>query len=164
MNGYFKTQKHFSICNFHTKLQYFCLCSLLQVKLTKNALERFSNMEISWISFVMIVLASYRLTHLIVFDKITEFIRNPFLTKKKNSPNESKKVPKSKIGYLLTCYWCAGIWCATFLAVVYLLIPDMAKYLIFILAIAGGQAILESFVGVNVKRTALYSEETKELK
>ncbi|SEQ95233.1 Protein of unknown function [Virgibacillus subterraneus] len=121
-------------------------------------------MEISWISFVMIILASYRLTHLIVFDKITEFIRKPFLTEKKISANESKEVPKSKIGYLLTCYWCAGIWCATFLAVIFLWIPFIAKYLIFILAIAGGQAILESFVGVNIKQTALYTEETKELK
>ncbi|WP_171038246.1 DUF1360 domain-containing protein [Aquibacillus sediminis] len=121
-------------------------------------------MEISWMTFVMIILASYRLTHLIVFDKITEFIRNPFLTQKKDEHNEMKKVPKSNIGYLLTCYWCTGIWSAIFLGGIYLWIPQYAIYLIFVLAIAGGQAILESFVGVNLKRTALYSEEAKELK
>lgn len=121
-------------------------------------------MEISWMAFTMIVLASYRLTHLIVFDKITEFIRNPFLIKKKISDKETKMIPKSSIGYLLTCYWCTGIWCAILLGGLYLWIPSIAQYIIFILAIAGGQAILESFVGVNIKRTALYSEETKELK
>lgn len=121
-------------------------------------------LDLTWMTFIMLILASYRLTHLIVFDKITEFIRKPFLTKKKISQNETKTVPKSNIGYLLTCYWCAGIWSAIFLGLIYLWVPDIAKYLIFILAIAGGQAILESFVGVNIKRTALYDEEAKELK
>ncbi|SFD43970.1 Protein of unknown function [Lentibacillus persicus] len=121
-------------------------------------------LEMSWMTFTMLILASYRLTHLVVFDKITEFIRKPFLTKKKTSNNETKTVPKSNVGYLLTCYWCAGIWSAIFLGLIYLLIPDIAQYVIFILAIAGGQAILESFVGVNLKRTQLYDEEAKELK
>ncbi|WP_010530165.1 DUF1360 domain-containing protein [Lentibacillus jeotgali] len=121
-------------------------------------------LEITWIDFVLLILASYRLTHLIVFDKITEFIRKPFLTKKKISESETKTVPKSNIGYLLTCYWCAGVWSAILLGLTYLWIPEITQYLIFILAIAGGQAILESFVGVNIKRTALYGEEAKELK
>ncbi|WP_077324664.1 DUF1360 domain-containing protein [Virgibacillus siamensis] len=121
-------------------------------------------LDITWIDFTMLILASYRLTHLIVFDKITEFIRKPFLTTKKISPTETKKVPKSTFGYLLTCYWCTGVWSAIFLGLTCLWIPDIAKYIIFILAIAGGQAILESFVGVNIKRTALYAEETEEMK
>jgi len=121
-------------------------------------------LEITWLTLTMLILASYRLTHLIVFDKITEFIRKPFLTTRKISPTETKEVPKSQFGYLLTCYWCAGVWSAIFLGLTYLWIPDIAQYLIFILAIAGGQAILESFVGVNIKRTALYDEEAKELK
>lgn len=40
-------------------------------------------LELTWMALIMLVLASYRLTHLIVFDKITEFIRKPFLTEKK---------------------------------------------------------------------------------
>ncbi len=38
--------------------------------------------HLSWLTFIMLILASYRLTHLIVFDKITEFIRKPFMKKK----------------------------------------------------------------------------------
>ncbi|GAA0615188.1 DUF1360 domain-containing protein [Virgibacillus siamensis] len=120
-------------------------------------------LDITWMGFIMLILASYRLTHLIVFDKITEFIRKPFLTTKKITATETKAVPKSKVGYLLTCYWCTGIWSAILLGLTYLWIPYIAKYFILILAIAGGQAILESFVGVNIKRTALYAEETEEL-
>ncbi|WNS77545.1 DUF1360 domain-containing protein [Bacillus sp. DTU_2020_1000418_1_SI_GHA_SEK_038] len=110
-------------------------------------------------AFMMIILASYRLTHLIVFDKIAEPLRNLFLTKKETRDHEIKKVPKSMIGYLLTCYWCTGIWSAILLCTMYLFLPTIANYIIFILAIAGGQAILETFVGVNIKRTELYNEQ-----
>ena len=67
-------------------------------------------------------------------------------------------------GYLLTCYWCTGVWSALLLGAIYIFLPSIAKYLIFVLAIAGGQAILESFVGVNIKKTELYNEEIKRSK
>lgn len=121
-------------------------------------------MELSWMAFVMIVLASYRLTHLIVFDKIAEPLRDMFLKKTETEAHEIKKVPKSMIGYLLTCYWCTGVWSAILLGLIYILIPSIAKYLIFILSIAGGQAILETFVGVNIKKTEMYNEKIKQSK
>lgn len=120
-------------------------------------------MELTWMSFIMIILASYRLTHLIVFDKITEFIRNPFLRTKQNH-GKTKKVPTSMFGYLLTCYWCAGVWSAIFLGCLYIFLPVIAKYVIFILAIAGGQAILETFVGLNIKKTQFYDKSSESLK
>ncbi|GEL76233.1 DUF1360 domain-containing protein [Tenuibacillus multivorans] len=110
---------------------------------------------LNWLTYLMIILASYRFTHLIVFDKITEFIRKPFLKKKKvqdeEGHEETKEVPTSKFGYLLNCYWCAGVWSAIFIALGYLYIPDLALPIIFILSIAGAQSILETFVGVGVK-------------
>ncbi|SEQ75670.1 DUF1360 domain-containing protein [Piscibacillus halophilus] len=111
--------------------------------------------EINWLTYLMIILASYRFTHLIVFDKITEFIRKPFLEKKtvkdKKGHIESKEVPTSKFGYLLNCYWCAGVWSAIFMAIGYMYIPTIALPIIFIFSIAGAQSILETFVGVGIK-------------
>ncbi|KAB2336377.1 DUF1360 domain-containing protein [Cytobacillus depressus] len=115
-------------------------------------------------ALMMIILASYRLTHLIVFDKIAEPLRNLFLTKKETQNHEIKKVPKSMFGYLLTCYWCTGIWSAILLSAIYFFLPSVAKYIIFVLSIAGGQAILETFVGVNIKKTELYNEQIKQSK
>nr|WP_263323204.1 DUF1360 domain-containing protein [Neobacillus sp. Marseille-Q6967] len=120
--------------------------------------------EISWITYVMLILASYRLTHLIVFDKITEFIRKPFVKKvtvqTENGP-KSKEVPTSMFGYLLKCYWCAGIWSAILLGGGYLLFPRVVFVFILIFSIAGGQSILETFVGVNIKKVDYYSELAK---
>lgn len=117
----------------------------------------FQNMDV--LTLIMLILASYRFTHLIVFDKITEFIRNPFMKreviKDEDGHEKSKKVPKSKIGYLLNCYWCAGIWSAIFISIGYLLIPNIAYPIILIFAIAGAQAIIETFVGVGTKSIAL---------
>jgi hypothetical protein len=118
--------------------------------------------NISWMSYIMLILASYRLTHLIVFDKITEFIRKPFMKKIEINTDQGKQikeVPKSLFGYLLNCYWCAGVWSAVLLGGCYLLIPKWASIFIFILSIAGAQAIIETFVGVNIKKVDYYAKK-----
>ncbi len=120
--------------------------------------------DISWITYVMLILASYRLTHLIVFDKITEFIRKPFMKKVKVETNhgvETKEVPKGMFGYLLKCYWCAGVWSAIFLGGGYLLFPRVTFVIILIFSIAGGQSIIETFVGVNIKKVDYYADLEK---
>ncbi len=121
--------------------------------------------EISWITYIMLILASYRLTHLVVFDKITEFIRKPFMKKvqleKEDGEIETKEVPKSLFGYLLKCYWCAGVWSAILLGAAYLLFPNVTFVFILIFSIAGGQSIIETFVGVNIKKVDYYSELKK---
>ena len=119
--------------------------------------------NLNWLTYFIIILASYRLTHLIVFDKITEFIRKPFLKKEivvDDKGNEHiKKVPTSKFGYLLNCYWCAGVWSAIMIAISYMLIRSIAWPIIFILSIAGAQAIIETFVGVGTKITKWFSDQ-----
>lgn len=117
--------------------------------------------EINWMMFVMIILASYRFTHLIVFDKITEFIRGSFLKRKKINDHgemKTKKVPDSNLGYLLNCYWCTGIWSAIIFGLGYVLYPTIFIPAIFIFAIAGGQTVIETFVGVATKSTQTLSK------
>lgn len=121
--------------------------------------------KISWMTYVMLILASYRLTHLIVFDKITEPLRNPFMKNTvvtdNNGHTHKKRVPANKFGYLLNCYWCAGVWSSFFLGGSYLIFPKVAKKLIFVLSIAGAQAILETFVGVGTKTIQFLDKQTK---
>ena len=120
--------------------------------------------DISWLTYVMLILASYRLTHLIVFDKITEFIRKPFMKSVQVETNHgmvTKEIPKSMFGYLLKCYWCAGVWSAIFLGGGYLLFPRVTFVIILIFSIAGGQSIIETFVGVNIKKVDYYADLEK---
>lgn len=116
--------------------------------------------KISWLHYFMFVLACYRLTHLIVFDKITELIRRPFVKfvkVKSSGETKTKEIPASTFGYLLKCYWCAGIWIAILLGLGAYFFPRYTLPIVFVFSIAGGQSILESFVGVNVKKVDYYA-------
>lgn len=113
-------------------------------------------MDISWFEFFVISLASFRLTRLIVFDKITEFIRALFLTEEIEINEKGEKeiyyVPRKGLvrkffGELVSCIWCTGIWSATALYICYMFWPIYATPLIIIFAIAGGATIIEIIIG-----------------
>lgn len=87
----------------------------------------------TWINVVLLVVASFRLTHLIVFDTIMEPVRDVL-----------GRVPF--VGEVVTCYWCCGVWVSAALVGAYLLWPVVTFWVVLIFAVAGGQAILETLV------------------
>lgn len=106
-------------------------------------------------SFFLIGLATFRLTRLIVFDKITEMLRMPFFDEVEEvNPAGDKEVylvPKQGkfkrwIGELLSCYWCTGIWVSLFLVFLYSFYPIIAEPFIVILAVAAIGAIIETII------------------
>ncbi|MBO0962594.1 DUF1360 domain-containing protein [Neobacillus sp. MM2021_6] len=112
-------------------------------------------MKITFLSFVIFSLSSFRLTRLLVFDKITEFIREPFFDEVVEENEEGEKdvyyLPKKTgfkkfMGELLSCYWCTGIWAAALIIVFYYISPAVSTPIILILAVAGLAAIVEVFV------------------
>lgn len=112
-------------------------------------------MNMNFFTFLLLSLAVFRLTRLIVFDKITEFLRSPFFDEieevNENGEVEIYYIPKKSgwrhfFGELLSCYWCTGIWAAAGIIGVYFLLPDIAYVIILILAVAGIAAILETIV------------------
>ncbi|MDQ0255378.1 hypothetical protein J2S74_002760 [Evansella vedderi] len=112
-------------------------------------------MPIETFHFVLFALAVFRLTHLLIYDTITESIREKFIhyenEKASDGTVETVLVIADKgwrkwIGELLTCHWCLGIWSSAFLLIGYLSFPFTFSIIIFILAAAGVAAILESFV------------------
>jgi hypothetical protein len=112
-------------------------------------------MEITVLSFLMLSLASFRLTRLLVFDKITEFIRAPFFDEIREE-NEQGEIEvyyitkssgiKKFLGELLSCYWCTGIWAASVTIGLHYFFPVLSEPIILILAIAGVASILELIV------------------
>ena len=107
---------------------------------------------IEWIDLVILVLASYRLTRLIVFDEITSFIRSPFLsvTYQENEAGELIENIEFKgggfrnwIGRLLICYWCVSMWSSLGIVLLYYFFPTF-NILQVILAVAGAAAYIQS--------------------
>ncbi|RDI47743.1 DUF1360 domain-containing protein [Falsibacillus pallidus] len=112
-------------------------------------------MRLTFIQFFILGFASFRITHLIVFDKITAFLRAPFFdefTMKDEDGNDAVYIAPKKsgvrgwIGELLSCYWCTGIWVSIALFLSALYFPKWAEPVIIIFAIAGVASLIESAV------------------
>lgn len=92
------------------------------------------------VDLLLLFLASYRLTHLLVFDKIAEPIRERF-------PGHGH------VAYMIRCYWCVGVWVSGGLIGLYALAPSVGRWVILIFAVAGAQAALETLLRGWQKRT-----------
>lgn len=105
--------------------------------------------------FFIFSFAVFRLTRLFVYDKITSFIRAPFIeelqiTEPDGTVSTYTKIKgtglRKWIGELLSCYWCTGVWASAFLLLCYYMIPKVIEPIIVLLAIAGVAAIIETVI------------------
>ena len=73
--------------------------------------------ELSLTDYVLVTLASWRLTRLFVYDAITKFFREQFwdvVKVGKGFSLEKPKVgPRRTIADLLSCVWCFGLWASS---------------------------------------------------
>ncbi|MDN3015054.1 DUF1360 domain-containing protein [Paenibacillus sp. BSR1-1] len=118
-------------------------------------------MKITFLNIFLLSLSCFRLTRLLVFDKITVFIRRPFFDEIKeendNGEIEIYYLPKKKgikkfFGELLSCYWCTGIWASAIIVTAYILFPIYSSPIILILAIAGLASFIEAIVQFFIEK------------
>ncbi len=100
-------------------------------------------LEISLFDFVLISIATFRLIHLVVYDSITNFIRDFF--------GEFEKGPAKSISNLIHCPWCTGIW-AAFIIIFFYFLTSFAWYPILIIAVAG----IGTFIQITANRIRNY--------
>jgi hypothetical protein len=67
------------------------------------------------IALILLALATYRISRLLIADVIFDNLRNKIW--EKFQPNNTK------IGYLFTCYWCMSIWVASLITICYTIVP-----------------------------------------
>lgn len=84
-------------------------------------------MELTTLTFVVLALGAYRITHLITTDAIADGFRNWVW---------SKYSPMTKIGYLITCNWCTGFWVSLFLVAGFLILPQITFVVSLVMAIS----------------------------
>ncbi|MEW6545866.1 MAG: DUF1360 domain-containing protein [Bacillota bacterium] len=88
-------------------------------------------MRVTIVDLVVLILASFRLTHLVVFDQITAPVRNAL---------------KRRLGPLVSCFWCCGVWVSAGLALGLAYWPAVFRPLAVVFAVAGGQSFLEGLL------------------
>ncbi|WP_226577011.1 DUF1360 domain-containing protein [Halobacillus litoralis] len=100
---------------------------------------------LSVFEFVLLGLASFRLTRLIVRDYIMEWLRRPFFTVEvitnDDGDEEEWMEPKGFIGEGLSCQWCVGVWSAMIMLFFYIIVP-YGEWLVLVLALAGLQSMI----------------------
>lgn len=94
---------------------------------------------------VLLGLASYRVTRLIVIDSIFDEIREWFFHKldfKKNKDGSftSRNILAQKLSYLLQCTWCIGVWVSVLIYWIYSRTFDFLP----VAGIAGLQGLLHA--------------------
>ncbi len=106
-------------------------------------------------TFILLSLATFRLTRLVTKDKITESVRSLFLqeiTEIHNGVEEVWMIPRTDhrlagwMGELITCYWCTGIWSAMILYAFIKIFPFVGYPLIMILATAAVASLIETYM------------------
>ncbi|MFG6115609.1 DUF1360 domain-containing protein [Halobacillus sp. MO56] len=111
-------------------------------------------MGITWMELVLLTLACFRLTRLLVDDTITDWLRAPFHHYIEEIDQEGNVETfievkgtgiQAFIGELLSCHWCTGIWASGILLAGWVFIPYF-DWVILLLGIAGASAILRVFL------------------
>lgn len=117
--------------NFWSAFIYFGL-----VVLTGWLLER-KGLDITQMTlrdFILIVLATYRLTRVVVFEKIFKYLRD-LLKSRQNL------YLIGTLSSIITCPWCAGIWITLVMVIFYFLVP-YGILLVYVLALAGVASVV----------------------
>ena len=102
--------------------------------------------ELSRMEYLILALATFRFTRLVVYDKITAFFREQFFnvveTKQGFELVKPDDGPRRTLADLLSCPWCFGVWASATVIFFYLLTP-YAYFPILVLALGGVGSLLQ---------------------
>lgn len=94
-------------------------------------------------------LAVYRITHLLVIDKIFEPVRKYFVIRDfKSEPYPTYSLQggavRKFIGRMLVCFWCSGIWVSAVVAFGFYRPFDLKTSILLTFALAAVQSLIET--------------------
>ena len=128
--------------NFWSAFVFFGLVVLVGFLLEKKGMDI---EDITLKQAIVIILASYRMTRILVFEKIFKYFRDAL----------KKREDLYVIGTLssiITCPWCAGVWVTMIIIVFYFLVP-YGILMVYVLAMAGIASILILYSNMLHMRT-----------
>jgi hypothetical protein len=125
-------------------LLFFILVLLGSVILEGNAYKTYGQLTV--IDYTLIALATFRITRLFVYDKITEFFREQFwdmkVMKTKVVLIKPESGPRRTLADLLSCPWCTGLWVSAGVTFFYLFSP-YALFATILFAVAGVATLVQ---------------------
>lgn len=122
--------------------------------------------SVNFFDFVLMVLATMRLTRMVVYDKIMKFFRDWFLDERELISSSGDVLffrdkpidgPRRTMADLLSCPWCTGVWFAFAVVFFYFLTP-YSWFVILALAVGA----LASFIQVLANMIGWRAEYLKQ--
>lgn len=106
--------------------------------------------SVPWFDAVMMSFAAFRITRLVVYDKIARWFRELFASRREFQRDgvayvEIRPHPtgvRNTVYDLLNCPWCIGVWSALVVVFCYFVFP-WAWSIIFFLAVAGAGSLIQ---------------------
>lgn len=86
-------------------------------------------------AFMLLALATHRVTRLITTDTIFSGLREKIW---------NKWPPTTKFGYFFTCNWCAGLWVSAVAITCYMLVPYPTYVVSLVLAVSSVVGIISN--------------------
>jgi hypothetical protein len=115
--------------------------------------------------FVILSLATFRLTRLFVYDRITAFFREQFFDAKISKSGiitleKPKRGPRRTLADLLSCPWCIGVWAGATVVFFYALTP-YAWYPVLMLAVSALGTFFQLLSNLVGHRAELLKQDTE---
>ena len=105
--------------------------------------------ELTWFEYLIMALATWRLTRLFGKDHVTSFLRDQFYDfhhdEHGEHRNKPERGPRRILADLFGCPWCLSLWSA-FVVSFFFLMHEIFFYPILILALSAVAAALHCFV------------------
>lgn len=130
--------------------------------------------DVTFFEFFILSLAVFRITRLIVYDKVSEFIRDMFLVTSEEYDEERRITYIMRAKYdrgvrrlmadLLSCPWCVGVWAAVFAVVGYFLLPATWPFWL-LMAVAGAASffqLLSNLIGWQAEYGKIVVQKTEQ--
>lgn len=139
--------------NFWSAFFFFGLVVLVGYLLDRNGLDI---KKITLRDALLIILATFRLTRILVFEKIFKYLRD---TLKKRED----LYLIGTISSMITCPWCAGVWMTLVVIVFYYLVPygDLLTYVLALSGIASLLILYSNMVHMRTERKQRIHEKQK---
>lgn len=95
-----------------------------------------------FLDLALLGLATFRLIHLLTYDKIFDVVRTAFMDREGTRLKTAERGWRRVVRELLQCLWCTGLWSALIVATVYFLGP-WGWLAVAVLAVAGLGSLLQ---------------------
>jgi len=126
-----KNERKHQAWNFWSAFVFFGLVVLMGYLLQRKGIDI---QEITFKEAIVIVLASYRMTRILVFEKIFKYFRDVL-------KRREDLYLLGTLSSIITCPWCAGVWVTLTIVIFYYLVP-FGLLLVYVLALAGVASVV----------------------